>query len=51
VLETSIRAGVDALTALSGAIEISALDEAVDLIQSARQVFAFGAGPSGDGCR
>ncbi|OUH25318.1 RpiR family transcriptional regulator [Klebsiella pneumoniae] len=46
VLETSIRAGVDALTALSGAIEISALDEAVDLIQSARQVFAFGAGPS-----
>jgi len=46
VLETSIRAGVDALTALSGAIEISALDEAVDVIQSARQVFAFGAGPS-----
>ena len=46
VLETSIRAGVDALTALSGAIEISALDEAVDLIQSARQVFAFGDGPS-----
>ncbi|WFW28516.1 MurR/RpiR family transcriptional regulator [Klebsiella aerogenes] len=46
VLETSVRAGADALTALSGAIEISALDEAVDLIQSARQVFAFGAGPS-----
>lgn len=46
VLETSVRTGVDALTAISGAIEISALDEAVDLIQSARQVFAFGAGPS-----
>ena len=45
VLGTSIRAGVDALTALSGATEISALDKAVDLIQSARQVFAFGASP------
>jgi len=46
VLKTSIRAGTDALTALSGAIELSALDEAVGLIQNARQVFAFGAGPS-----
>lgn len=46
VLETSIRAGTDALTALSGAIELSALDEAVGAIQNARQVFAFGAGPS-----
>ncbi|WP_416432320.1 MurR/RpiR family transcriptional regulator, partial [Pseudomonas paraeruginosa] len=46
VLETSIRAGTDALTALSGAIELSALDKAVGLIQRARQVFAFGAGPS-----
>jgi len=46
VLETSIRAGTDALTALSGAIELSALDKAVDSIQQARQVFAFGAGPS-----
>ena len=46
VLETSIRTGTDALTALSGAIELSALDKAVDLIQRARQVFAFGAGPS-----
>jgi len=46
VLQTSIRAGIDALTALSGTIELSALDEAVGLIQHARQVFAFGAGPS-----
>lgn len=46
VLETAVRAGTDALTALSGAIELSALDEAVGLIQHARQVFAFGAGPS-----
>ncbi|WP_272569998.1 MurR/RpiR family transcriptional regulator [Providencia sp. PROV255] len=46
VLETSIRTGVDALTALSGAIEISDIDEAINLIQSARQVFVFGAGPS-----
>lgn len=46
VLETSIRAGADALTALGGAIELPALDKAVGLIQRARQVFAFGAGPS-----
>ncbi|KGD72129.1 RpiR family transcriptional regulator [Tatumella morbirosei] len=46
VLETSIRAGADALTALSGAIEISDLDKAVELLQRARQVLAFGAGPS-----
>jgi len=46
VLETSIRAGTDALAALAGAVEISALDEAVGSIQSARQVVAFGAGPS-----
>lgn len=46
VLETSIRAGADALTALGGAIDFSALDEAVRSIQSARQVVAFGAGPS-----
>ena len=46
VLETSIRAGTDALTALGGAIELSALEKAVGLIQHARQVIAFGAGPS-----
>lgn len=45
VLETSIRAGTDALTALGGAVELPALDEAVRSIQSARQVIAFGAGP------
>ena len=38
VLETSIRTGTDALTALSGAIELSALDKAVDLIQRARRI-------------
>lgn len=46
VLEASIRAGTDALTSLGGAIELSALDEAVGSIQQARQVIAFGAGPS-----
>ncbi|KXV06072.1 RpiR family transcriptional regulator [Acetobacter malorum] len=46
VLETSIRAGTDALTALSGAVDITALDRAVASIQGARQVIAFGAGPS-----
>ena len=46
VLETSIRAGTDALTALGGAVELAALDRAVDALQSARQVIAFGAGPS-----
>jgi DNA-binding MurR/RpiR family transcriptional regulator len=46
VLETSIRAGTDALTALGGAVELAALDKAVDTILAARQVMAFGAGPS-----
>ncbi|WP_026346876.1 MurR/RpiR family transcriptional regulator [Variovorax atrisoli] len=46
VLETSIRAGTDALMALGGAVELPAFDEAVRTIQSARQVIAFGAGPS-----
>ncbi|UZE27235.1 MurR/RpiR family transcriptional regulator [Pseudomonas asplenii] len=46
VLESSIRAGTDALTALGGAIELAEFDKAVDRILSARQVIAFGAGPS-----
>jgi RpiR family carbohydrate utilization transcriptional regulator len=46
VLEASIRAGADALTALGGAVELAALDQAVSTIQRARQVIAFGAGPS-----
>ncbi len=46
VLETSIRTGTDALTALGGAVELSALDDAVGAIQHASQVIAFGAGPS-----
>ncbi|MGO4392774.1 MurR/RpiR family transcriptional regulator [Variovorax sp. M-6] len=46
VLEASIRAGTDALTALGGALELSALDQAVSTIHHARQVIAFGAGPS-----
>lgn len=46
VLETSIRTGTDALTALGGAVDLSALDDAVGSIQHARQVMAFGAGPS-----
>ncbi|WP_199294326.1 MurR/RpiR family transcriptional regulator [Streptomyces sp. GMY02] len=46
VLETSIRAGFDALSALGGAVEPSALDAAVDAVRRAAQVLAFGAGPS-----
>ncbi|WP_416769078.1 MurR/RpiR family transcriptional regulator [Pseudomonas sp. RHF3.3-3] len=46
VLETSIRAGTDALTALGGALELAALDKAVNTLLSGRQVIAFGAGPS-----
>lgn len=46
VLEAAIRAGADALTALGGAVELAALDQAVSTIQRARQVIAFGAGPS-----
>ncbi|WP_285414299.1 MurR/RpiR family transcriptional regulator [Variovorax sp. efr-133-TYG-130] len=46
VLETSIRAGTDALAALAGAVELPAVDEAVRAIQSARQVIAYGTGPS-----
>ncbi|SDV49397.1 DNA-binding transcriptional regulator, MurR/RpiR family, contains HTH and SIS domains [Chitinasiproducens palmae] len=46
VLETAIRTGTDALTALAGAVELAAFDKAVETILSARQVLAFGAGPS-----
>lgn len=46
VLQTSIRAGADALTALGGALDLAAFDTAVGKILSARQVLAFGAGPS-----
>lgn len=46
VLEASVRAGTDALTALGGAVQLTALDDAVNSIQAARQVLAFGAGPS-----
>jgi DNA-binding MurR/RpiR family transcriptional regulator len=46
VLETTIRAGTHALTALAGAVELPAFDEAVRSLRSARQVIAYGAGPS-----
>lgn len=46
VLETTIRAGTHALTALAGAVEFPAFDEAVRSLRSARQVIAYGAGPS-----
>lgn len=46
VLETSIRTGTDALTALGGALDLTSLDEAVSAVQRADQVLAFGAGPS-----
>ncbi|TAA12101.1 MurR/RpiR family transcriptional regulator [Pseudoxanthomonas winnipegensis] len=46
VLEASIRAGTDALTALGGAVEPEALGQAVGVLHAARQVIVFGAGPS-----
>ncbi|MCI1748819.1 MAG: MurR/RpiR family transcriptional regulator [Acidipropionibacterium sp.] len=46
VVEASIRTGTDALTALGGALDPAALDEAVAAIRGARQVLAFGTGPS-----
>jgi RpiR family carbohydrate utilization transcriptional regulator len=46
VLETSVRAGTDALTALGGAIDLSALDEAVDAARRADQLLVAGAGTS-----
>jgi DNA-binding MurR/RpiR family transcriptional regulator len=46
VLETSMRAGADALTALSGAVDLAALEEAVGAIHRADQVFLVGAGTS-----
>ncbi|WP_188898078.1 MurR/RpiR family transcriptional regulator [Microlunatus endophyticus] len=46
VLEASIRTGADALTALGGALDLSALDEAVRAVDRASQVIITGAGTS-----
>lgn len=46
VLETSIRTGTDALSALGGALDLAALDRAVDAVDRAGQVVAVGAGTS-----
>lgn len=46
VIETSIRTGVDALSALGGALEPAALERAVAAVRSAGQLVAYGAGPS-----
>ncbi|GAA3726208.1 MurR/RpiR family transcriptional regulator [Streptomyces tremellae] len=46
VLETAIRAGSDALTALGGALDTARLDDAVRAVRQADQVLAYGAGPS-----
>lgn len=46
VLETSIRTGADALTALGGALDVDALHDAVGAVRSARQVVVVGAGTS-----
>ncbi|MDO7904544.1 MurR/RpiR family transcriptional regulator [Pseudomonas sp. K1(2024)] len=46
VIQSSIHAGTHALDALLGALDIAALDRAVEALRSARQVIAFGAGPS-----
>ncbi|MCO5970321.1 MurR/RpiR family transcriptional regulator [Actinoallomurus soli] len=46
VLETSVRTGIDAMTALSGALDLTALDEAVTALRRAGQVIVVGAGTS-----
>lgn len=46
VVETAVRAGVDALTALGGALDPAAIDAAVEAVGRAGQVLAFGAGAS-----
>jgi len=46
VLEASVRAGTDALTALSGALDVAALDAAVRALQRAGQALVVGAGTS-----
>jgi RpiR family carbohydrate utilization transcriptional regulator len=46
IVDTSIRAGTDALTALGGALDPSALEQAVTAVLDAGQLLAFGAGPS-----
>ncbi|RIT49903.1 MurR/RpiR family transcriptional regulator [Mycobacteroides abscessus] len=46
VLEMSARTGVDAITALSGALDPAALDAAVSAVQQANEVLVVGAGTS-----
>lgn len=46
VVEVSVQAGVDALTALRGAIDIAQVEEAVEEVRSCGQLIAYGAGPS-----
>ncbi|WP_029149375.1 MurR/RpiR family transcriptional regulator [Microbacterium indicum] len=46
ILEASIRTGVDALTALGGALDPAALESAVDAVRAARQVLVSGAAAS-----
>ncbi|MGV0585662.1 MurR/RpiR family transcriptional regulator [Mycobacteroides chelonae] len=46
VLEAAIRTGIDAMTALGGALDPTALDTAVNAVQQANQVLVIGAGTS-----
>lgn len=46
VVGVTLRAGQDALTALSGALRAEAVDDAIRRVRVAGQVLAFGAGPS-----
>lgn len=46
IIDASVRTGVEALTALGGALEPAALDEAVSAVLRAGQLVAYGAGPS-----
>lgn len=46
VIETSIRTGVEALTALGGALDPEALESAAASVRSADELLAYGAGPS-----
>jgi len=46
IVDTSIRTGTDALSALGGALDPHAVERAVSAVLDAGQLLAFGAGPS-----
>ncbi|MTD13456.1 SIS domain-containing protein [Nakamurella sp. YIM 132087] len=46
VLESAVRTGTEALTALGGAVDPAEIEKAVEALCSAGQMLAYGAGPS-----